>query len=53
MPSHYQKQSSCYFQARSAQTTIRGNLLFNGPRAMINFNDGMGGGNEVAHNLVR
>jgi hypothetical protein len=31
----YQKQSSCYFHAVSAQSTITNNLLFNGPRAMV------------------
>jgi len=31
----YQKQSSCYFHAVSAQSTIQNNLFFNGPRAMV------------------
>jgi len=26
--------------------------MFNGPRALINFNDGFGGANEVAQNLL-
>jgi len=48
----WQKQSSPWFQAKSAQSYIEGNLFFNGPRALINFNDGFGGGNEVVHNLL-
>ena len=31
----YQKQSSCYFHAVSAQSTVTNNLFFNGPRAMV------------------
>lgn len=37
---HIQKQSSFYFQAITAQTTIQNNVVFNIPRAGINFNDG-------------
>jgi hypothetical protein len=33
-----EKQSSFYFQAITAQTTIRNNVVFNIPRAGINFN---------------
>ena len=29
-----------------------GNIFFNGPRAGINFNDGFGGGSNVAENLL-
>lgn len=47
-----QLQSSCWFQAKAAQTQIERNLLFNGPRAGINFNDGFGGGNRVRGNLI-
>ena len=32
---HIQKQSSFYFQATSAQTTLADNVHFNGPRAGI------------------
>lgn len=35
----YQKQSSCFFQAVSAQSNISENIFFNGPRALVNFND--------------
>lgn len=33
----FEKQSSAWFQAKAMQTTIVGNLFFNGPRAGINF----------------
>ena len=48
----YEKQSSFYVQAKTAQSTISGNVFFNGPRAGINANDGFGGGDEISHNLV-
>mmetsp|Transcript_20004 Transcript_20004/g.27525 ORF Transcript_20004/g.27525 Transcript_20004/m.27525 type:complete len:912 (+) Transcript_20004:97-2832(+) len=48
----WQKQSSFYFQATSCLNVIEGNVVFNGPRAGINFNDGFGGGNVIAHNLL-
>eukprot|EP01065_Artemidia_motanka_P026800 TRINITY_DN32038_c0_g1_i1.p1 TRINITY_DN32038_c0_g1~~TRINITY_DN32038_c0_g1_i1.p1 ORF type:complete len:933 (+),score=311.52 TRINITY_DN32038_c0_g1_i1:85-2799(+) len=48
----YEKQSSFFIQAKTAQSTISGNVFFNGPRAGINANDGFGGGDEISHNLV-
>jgi len=48
----WQKQSSMWFQATSAQSYVAGNVHFNGPRAGINLNDGMGGGDEVTENLL-
>jgi len=48
----FQKQSSMYFQATSAQTYLAGNVHFNGPRAGLNFNDGMGGGDVLEGNLL-
>merc|ERR1719428_252494 len=48
----YEKQSSFYMQAKTAQSTISGNVFFNGPRAGINFNDGFGGGDDLHSNLV-
>ena len=48
----YEKQSSFFVQAKTAQSRIEGNVFFNGPRAGINANDGFGGGDEIAHNLV-
>ena len=48
----WQKQSSMWFQATSAQSVVKGNVHFIGPRAGINVNDGMGGGDEITHNLL-
>ena len=36
----------------AANTELSGNVAFNGPRAGVNFNDGMAGGNEVHNNLI-
>jgi hypothetical protein len=41
-----------YFQAETAQATIVDNIVFNIPRAAVNFNDGFGGGAEMAYNLL-
>ena len=49
---HLQKQSSFYFQAETAEATLRNNIVFNIPRAAINFNDGFGGGAELTQNLL-
>lgn len=48
----FEKQSSFYFQAKSAQSTIQDNIFFHGPRAGMNFNDGFGGGSKVIGNLM-
>ena len=48
----YEKQASCWFQARSAQTRLSKNVCFNGPRAGVNFNDGFGGANVMADNVL-
>jgi hypothetical protein len=48
----WEKQSSCYTQFKSAQNTVWRNIMYNGPRAHINFNDGFGGGALVDGNLV-
>ena len=48
----WQKQSSFYFQAVAAQTVVRDNVHFNGPRAGINLNDGFGGGDVLEGNLI-
>jgi hypothetical protein len=48
----YEKQSSFFIEAKTAQSIILGNVFFNGPRAGINANDGFGGGDEIGHNLV-
>lgn len=49
---HYEKQVSCWFQAKSAQNILVGNIGFNMPRAAINFNDGFGGGTDVSESLL-
>ncbi|KAJ1449807.1 hypothetical protein M885DRAFT_572143 [Pelagophyceae sp. CCMP2097] len=48
----YEKQSSCLFQAKACLTTIKRSLMYNLPRAAINFNDGFGGGNVVEDCLI-
>lgn len=48
----YQKQSSAWGQSKAALNIIRNNIMFNLPRAAINFNDMMGGGDVVMHNLL-
>lgn len=45
----YQLQSSGWFTSRAALTRAEGNVIFNIPRAGINFNDGCGGGDNVSH----
>ena len=48
----YQLQSSAWFQAKTALSMITKNIVFNVPRAAINFNDGFGGGNDASQNLL-
>jgi hypothetical protein len=48
----YQKQSSGWGQNKACLNTIRNNIMFNLPRAAINFNDGLGGGNLVKGNVI-
>ena len=48
----YQKQSSMWFQAATIGTTLKGNVFFNGPRACVNLNDAMGGGDLLEANLI-
>ena len=48
----WQKQSSFWFQAVTAKTQLIDNVHFNGPRAGVNFNDGFGGGDLMARNLL-
>ena len=43
----YQLQSSFWFNSKATLTRAEGNIVFNIPRAAINFNDGLGGGNNV------
>jgi hypothetical protein len=46
------KQNSFYFQSESFGNIIQGNIAYNGPRAGINFDDGMGGGSQVLNNVL-
>ena len=46
------KQTCFYAQFLSALATVRGNVAFNSARALINFNDGFGGGHLVERNLL-
>lgn len=39
----FQLQSSAWFTSKACLTRAEGNVLFNGPRAMININDGEAG----------
>jgi hypothetical protein len=48
----FQKQSSGVGHNKAAKTTITSNIMFNMPRAAINFNDGLGGGDLVERNLI-
>lgn len=47
-----QKQSSAFFQAKSCENNVSHNVLFNGPRAAINLNDGFGGGGTISGNAI-
>jgi hypothetical protein len=46
------KQSSCWAQFKTATSTLTGNVCFNVARAGFNFNDGLGGGDDVHDNLI-
>ena len=46
------KQTSAFVQSLACLTSFDSNVLFNGPRAGINFNDGFGGSNSVLYNLA-
>jgi hypothetical protein len=46
------KQTAGYVQGMTAQTVVKKNILFNGPRAGICFLDGFGGGSIVTQNLA-
>jgi hypothetical protein len=47
-----EKQSSALFLGKTPLTRFEGNLAFNGPRAMVNFNDGFGGGHNTSLNAM-
>ena len=48
----WEKQSSAWFQAKSAQNFLVHNIVYNLARAGMNINDGFGGGTEIAGNLI-
>lgn len=48
----FQLQSSIWFQAKCAQITLEDNIMFNLPRAAVNYNDDFGGGNVARRNLI-
>ena len=48
----WHKQSSFFFSAKSCDNIIAYNVLFNAPKATIEFNDGFGGNNRVYKNLL-
>ena len=49
---YYGKQTSAFFQAMSRATVLLNNTMFGGPRAGVNFNDGFGGGDVMAGNIL-
>ena len=48
----WEKQAAFYFQAKTSDTLLERNIVFNGPRAGINFNDGFAGGSVVTRNVI-
>ena len=46
------KQIAAYGQCLASETQLVENVLFNGPRAGVNFNDGFGGGHLMERNLI-
>ena len=46
------KQGAGLFQSLTMGSRVLGNIVFNGPRAGVLFNGGMGGGHAVQHNLL-
>jgi len=47
-----QKQSSGYTQFLTGLSNVSHNVMYNMPRAAINFNDGFGGGNIMSNNVL-
>ena len=48
----YEKQSSAYFLGRTPLSRVEASIFYNGPRAMINLNDALGGGNNFTSSLI-
>lgn len=47
----YTKQSCAVFSAVACQNRIESNVMFHGPRALVNVNDGFGGDTLIKQNL--
>jgi hypothetical protein len=48
----FEKQNACfYMQVMTSSTVIQGNIAYNAPRALVNFNDEFGGGHLMTENL--
>lgn len=48
----YEKQSSGWGHNKACLATVTENIMYNLPRAAINFNDALGGGNTIENNLL-
>ena len=48
----YNKQSGAIYNTITYDTVITGNMMFNGPRTLLNLNDGFGGGHVVSYNII-
>eukprot|EP00040_Diaphanoeca_grandis_P034838 m.217491 g.217491 ORF g.217491 m.217491 type:complete len:909 (+) comp33236_c0_seq15:2146-4872(+) len=48
----FTKQTAFFFQALGWNSTVEGNVVFNGPRSGININDASFGGNVIKNNLL-
>ena len=48
----FTKQVAGYSQALAVNSSITGNIILNGPRSGVNFNDGAFGGNIIQNNLM-
>jgi hypothetical protein len=48
----WEKQSSFLIEAKSSDAFISNNILFNDPRALVNFNDGFGGNRTLIRNVM-
>uniref|UniRef100_A0A7S4ESR3 Right handed beta helix domain-containing protein n=1 Tax=Chrysotila carterae TaxID=13221 RepID=A0A7S4ESR3_CHRCT len=46
------KQTSCFFQGVSGHNVFSRNVCFNGPRALVNFNDGFLGLSTISENVL-
>lgn len=48
----FTKQVAGYFQALAVNSSVTGNIILNGPRSGVNFNDAAFGGNLIENNLM-